>query len=65
MNIDDTEKTVYQELKDSFWQIIQMEKELSVYEEKIILLRLLSCILRFLTIFIIFDDTITKKKFME
>jgi hypothetical protein len=35
MNIDDTEKTVYQELKDSFWQIIQMEKELSVYEEKI------------------------------
>ncbi len=35
MNIDDTEKTVYQELKDSFWQIIQMEKELSIYEEKI------------------------------
>lgn len=35
MNSDDTEKTVYQELKDSFWQIIQMEKDLADYEEKI------------------------------
>lgn len=35
INNDDTEKTVYQELKDSFWQIQKMEKELSFYEEKI------------------------------
>lgn len=35
MNSDDAQKTVYQELKDSFWQIIQMEKELAIYEETI------------------------------
>ena len=35
INIDNSEKTVYEELKDAFSLVIKIEKELKIYEEKL------------------------------